>query len=171
MTPAERKTAIRRYAAGPSRLRAALRRVPQPALHWRPAPGEWSALEVVLHCADSESNAHRRLRYVLAEKDPLIVGYDQAEWARALAYARRPLAPALATVVAVRANTVPLLRALPEAAWSRSGRHTEMGTYTVEGWLGIYAEHVEVHARQIEANLAAWRKQRGGRKRKARSRR
>ena len=81
------------------------------------------------------------------------------------------LAPALATVVAVRANTVPLLRALPEAAWSRIGRHSEMGTYTVEGWLGIYAEHVEVHARQIEANLAAWRKQRGGRKRKPRSRR
>ena len=171
MTPAERTAAIRRYAAGPSRLRAALRRVPAPALHWRPAPGEWSAHEVVLHCADSESNAHMRLRYVLAEKDPLIVGYDQAEWARALAYARRPLAPALATVVAVRANTAPLLRALPESAWSRSGRHTEMGTYTVEGWLGVYAEHLEVHARQIEANLAAWRKQRGGRKRKARSRR
>ena len=171
MTPAERKTAIRRYAAGPSRLRAALRRVPRPALHWRPAPAEWSAHEVVLHCADSESNAHMRLRYVLAEKDPLIVGYDQAEWARALAYARRPLAPALATVVAVRANTVPLLRALPEAAWSRSARHTEMGPYTVEGWLGLYAEHLEVHARQIEANLAAWRKQRGGRKRKARRRR
>ena len=73
--------------------------------------------------------------------------------------------------MAVRANTVPLLRALPEAAWSRSGRHTEMRTYTVEGWLGLYAEHLEVHARQIEANLAAWRKQRGGRKRKARSRR
>jgi DinB superfamily len=172
VTPAERRTAIRRYGAGPARLRAALRRVPRPALHWRPAPGEWSAHEVVLHCADSESNAHMRLRYVLAEKDPLIVGYDQAEWARALDYARRPLAPALATVVAVRANTVPLLRALPEAAWSRSGRHSEMGAYTVEGWLGIYADHLEVHARQIEENLAAWRKQRRGRKRRqARSRR
>ena len=171
MTPAERRTAICRYGAGPARLRAALRRVPRPALHWRPAPGEWSAHEVVLHCADSESNAHMRLRYVLAEKDPLIVGYDQAEWARALDYARRPLAPALATVVAVRANTVPLLRALPESAWSRSGRHSEMGAYTVEGWLGLYADHLEVHARQIEENLAAWRKQQPGRKRQARSRR
>lgn len=171
MTPAERKTAIRRYAAGPARLRAALRRVPRAALHWRPAPGEWSAHEVVVHCADSESNAHMRLRYVLAEKDPLIVGYDQEEWARALEYARRPLAPALATVVAVRANTVPLLRTLPESAWSRSGRHSEMGAYTVEGWLGLYADHLEVHARQIEANLAAWRSRRGGRKRQARSRR
>ncbi|HKZ06566.1 MAG TPA: DinB family protein [Methylomirabilota bacterium] len=157
MTAAERKKAIARYAAGPARLRAALRRVPHAALHWRPAPGEWSAHEVVHHCADSEANAHLRLRYLLAEKDPLIVGYDQEEWARTLSYARRPLAPALATVVAVRANTVPLLRALSEAAWARSGRHTEGGTYTVEGWLGLYAEHLEIHARQIEANLAAWR--------------
>jgi len=171
VTPAERKAAIRRYASGPARLRAALRRVPKPALRWRPAPGEWSAHEVILHCADSESNAHMRLRYVLAEQDPLIVGYDQAEWARALDYARRPLAPALATVAAVRANTVPLLRALPATAWSRSGRHSELGAYTVEGWLGLYADHLEVHARQIEENLAAWRKQGGGRKRTARSRR
>ena len=109
-----------------------------------------------------------RLRYVLAEQDPLIVGYDQAEWARALDYARRPLAPALATVVAVRANTVPLLRALPESAWSRSGRHSEMGAYTVEGWLGLYADHLEIHARQIEANLAAWRTARGRRARERR---
>lgn len=165
MTPAERRKAIGRYAAGPARLSAALRRVPRAALHWRPGPGEWSAHEVVHHCADSESNAHLRLRYLLAEKDPLIVGYDQAEWARALEYARRPLAPALATVIAVRANTVPLLRALPDAAWGRSGRHTEIGTYTVEGWLGLYAGHLEIHAGQIEANLAGWRKARGARKR------
>jgi DinB superfamily len=164
VTAAERRKAIGRYAAGPARLRAALRRVPRAALHWRPAPGEWSAHEVIHHCADSESNAHLRLRYLLAETDPLIVGYDQAEWARALEYARRPLAPALATVIAVRANTVPLLRALPEAAWSRSGRHTEMGAYTVEGWLDLYAEHLEIHARQIEGNVAAWRKERRARK-------
>lgn len=168
MTAADRKRAIARYAAGPARLRAALRRVPPAALKWRPAPGEWSAHEVIHHCADSESNAHLRLRYLLAEKDPLIVGYDQEEWARALDYAGRPLAPALATVVAVRANTVPLLRALPETAWALSGRHTEMGPYTVEGWLGLYAEHLEIHTRQIEANVAAWRARRSG---KPRSRR
>jgi hypothetical protein len=135
--------------------------VPRAALHWRPAPGEWSAHEVVLHCADSESTAQVRLRYLLAERDPVIVGYNQEEWARALDYARRPLAPALATVVAVRANTVPLLRTLAEESWSRSGRHTEMGAYSVEGWLRLYAEHLEIHARQIEANLAGWRAQRG----------
>ncbi|MGH7313605.1 MAG: DinB family protein, partial [Candidatus Rokuibacteriota bacterium] len=86
----------------------------------------------------------------------LIVGYHQEAWARVLDYHARPVQTALATVEAVRANTVPLLCALPDAAWAKEGRHTESGRYTAEDWLRIYAEHLEIHARQIEQNLAAW---------------
>lgn len=156
MTPAEREECIRRYAEGPARLRAALARVPAEAMKWRPAPGEWSAHEVVLHCADSESNSYCRIRCLLAEPDPLIVGYDQDRWARDFDYHGLPLEPALATVEAVRANTLPLLLRLPEPAWQRTGRHTESGPYGVLDWLRIYADHLEGHARQIEQNLAAW---------------
>ena len=60
-------------------------------------------------------------------------------------------------VEAVRANTVALLRRLPEDAWQRVGRHTESGTYSADDWLRIYAEHLDIHARQIEDNVAAWR--------------
>jgi hypothetical protein len=67
-----------------------------------------------------------------------------------------PVEPARATVRAVRVHTVALVRRLPEAAWSREGRPTASGRYTAEDWLGIYAEHLEIHARQIEANVAAW---------------
>ena len=59
-------------------------------------------------------------------------------------------------VEAARGNTVPLLRRLTEADWRREGVHTESGHYTVEKWLQTYAEHLEVHSRQIERNLAAW---------------
>jgi len=57
----------------------------------------------------------------------------------------------------VRASTTALIRRLPEAVWTKAGRHTESGAYTAENWLQIYADHLEVHARQIEANVAAWR--------------
>ena len=156
MTPSNAAPLIRRYAEGPARLRAALSKVPADALQWRPAPGKWSVHEVILHCADSETNAHMRIRYLLAETDPLIVGYDQDRWAGALDYHSLPLEPALATIEAVRNNTIPLLRRLTEAAWRRTGRHTESGPYGVEQWLKIYADHLEVHARQIERNLGAW---------------
>ncbi len=45
---------------------------------------------------------------------------------------------------------------MPETAWTKVGRHTESGRYTAEDWLTIYADHLENHARQIEANVAAW---------------
>jgi hypothetical protein len=137
-------------------LRDALAKVPDAVLKWRPAPGEWSAHEVVCHCADSETNAYARIRFVVAEKEPVIQGYDQDVWARTFDYHAQPLEPALATVEAVRASTAALLRTLSEADWAKRGRHTESGAYAAEDWLTIYAEHLENHARQIEANLAAW---------------
>jgi hypothetical protein len=153
----ERAALVERYARGPERLKAAFAMVPEEARKWRPGPGRWSAHEVVCHCADSEANAALRIRYLLAEKDPLIVGYDQDEWARALDYHAHPIELALATVEAVRAHTTALLRRLPEEAWSREGRHTESGRYAACDWLTIYAEHLEKHSRQIERNLEAWR--------------
>lgn len=156
LSPKEREELIRRYEQGPAQLRAAWEQVPEAARQWRPEPGKWSAHEIVVHCADSETNASLRIRYLAAEKDPLIVGYDQEHWARVLDYHSHPADVALRTVEAVRGHTVPLLARLPESVWSRAGRHTESGSYTGEDWLKIYAVHVENHARQIARNLAAW---------------
>ena len=156
MTSSERDALIRRYAEGPARLKAALATVPAEALKWRPEPKEWSAHEIICHCADSETNAYARIRYVIAEQEPTIQGYDQDRWALAFDYHASPLEPALAVVEAVRANTVPLIRRLPAAAWSRSARHTESGAYGAEHWLTIYADHLEGHAAQIEGNVKKW---------------
>jgi DinB family protein len=162
LPPAERASLIQRYADGPRRLRSALATVPAEALQWRPKPGEWSAHEVVVHCADSETQAASRIRVVASEKDPVIQGYDEAQWARDFDYHAHPLDIALATVDAVRANTTALLQRLPEGAWSKVGRHTESGRYGALDWLSIYADHLESHARQIEANVAAWKASKRG---------
>lgn len=157
MTPAERDALIRRYAAGPDRLEAALATVPADARLWRPAPGKWSVHEIIVHCADSETNAHMRIRYLLGEAKPLVVGYDQDRWAIDMDYHAHPLEPALAVIRAVHANTLPLLARLTDAQWARTGQHSEHPTYGVEQWLSIYAEHLEVHERQIRRNVEAWK--------------
>jgi hypothetical protein len=157
LTPPERDERIRRYEHGPAKLKAALGRVPPQAMKWRPAEGKWSIHEVVCHCGDAETNAALRLRYLIAEEKPVIVGYDQERWARTLDYHAAPLEPALASVEAVRANTAALLRRLPESAWAAVGTHTESGRYTTDDWLNIYADHLEKHAGQIDRNLAAWK--------------
>lgn len=152
----EREALIERYAAGPQALRKALALVPEAARQWRTAKGEFSAHEVACHCADSELNAAARVRYLLTSEQPMIVGYDPGEWARVLRYHDHPLTVALATVEAVRKNTLPIIARLPEEAWARAGTHTESGRYTVDDWLGIYAAHLEEHIAQVEAVMAAW---------------
>ena len=157
LTRSERERLIQQYVDGPARLEGAWARVPAEARQWRPAPGEWSAHEVACHCADSETNGAARIRYLVAQKDPVIVGYDQDEWARVFNYHALPLEPALRTIEAVRAGTTLLLRTLPEDAWRKEGRHSDSGKYTAQDWLRIYSDHLEKHARQIERNLGAWK--------------
>ncbi len=157
LSPEEREYRIHQYADGPRKLRAVLTGVPEEARRWRPAPGEFSVHEVVCHCADSETNGAARIRYVVAEEDPVILGYDPDTWASAFDYHSHPLEAALATVDAVRANTAPLLRRLPDEAWEKAGTHTESGRYTGADWLRIYSEHLEEHIAQITRIAAAWR--------------
>ena len=158
MSPAERQELFQRYDAGPSLLRAALARVPQAALQWRPAPNKWSAHEVAVHCADSETISSTRIRFLVGEGEPLIAGYDQDRWAHDMNYHALPLELSLAQIDAVRAWTSAFIRRLPDSAWLRSGRHTEYAEpYTAEQWLRIYAEHLEIHARQVARNVDAWK--------------
>lgn len=157
LSRSERDSLIDRYARGPALFKATLAKVPKEAFQWRPGPGKWSAHEVVVHCADSETNAHARIRYLIAEeRPPVIQGYDQARWAQVLDYHALPWEPALATVEAVRANTTALLQRMNDEQWARVGSHTEAGTYGALDWLKTYAEHLEVHSRQLERNIAAW---------------
>jgi hypothetical protein len=153
----ERSALMERYEQGPKRIREALARVPPEAVQWRPAAGKWSAHEVVCHCADSETVASTRIRYLVGEDGPTIHGYDENRWAVRMDYHELPLDLALGQVEQVRAWTTDFIRRLPDSAWSRGGTHTESGAYSAERWLELYAEHLEVHARQIERNLAAWK--------------
>jgi hypothetical protein len=159
MTPEERVRLIEQYARGPEALRVALTDAPDEMHHWRPAPDEWSIHEIICHCADSEMSAAFRIRMLVAEPEPRIIGYDQEEWARALDYPHRDLVDALTVIDAVRMWTAPLLTRIPEEIWAKAGHHTESGPYTANDWLSIYAVHLHDHADQIRANIDAWKAQ------------
>ena len=153
---ATRKAFLRRYAEGPGLLRQAWEAVPMEARVWRPGMGKWSAHEVVVHCADSETYAAFRIRLLLADPEPLIVGYDENEWARRFDYHASDPELALALVASLRAHTDAMLASLPEESWGRMGRHTHSGPYGTDDWLRSYGEHLDIHAAQIRRNLAAW---------------
>jgi hypothetical protein len=156
MDDTERARLIAMYREGPARLRAAWDQVPAAARHFRPAPGAWSAHEIIVHCADSETYAATRIRLLVAEPEPLIVGYDQEAWARLFDYETASVESSFAVIDAIRAHTATFIERLDDAGWARTGSHTETGTYRATDWLESYGNHLHDHARQIQANLDAW---------------
>jgi hypothetical protein len=91
-----------------------------------------------------------RLRLLLAEDNPTIVGYDQDAFARELYY-DRPIEDSLAAFRAARATTGAILDRLSDEQFERTGTHTEVGEYGVLRWLQIYAAHAHGHAEQIRS--------------------
>jgi hypothetical protein len=156
MDSGSRQALVEKYREGYRVVSDALRGISDRELDARPAPGRWSAREIVHHLADSEMTSAIRLRRLLAEDRPMIQGYDQEEFARRLHY-NRPIQASLDAFRAARQTTAEILDRLTETDWTREGTHSDSGRYTVERWLEIYAEHAHNHADQIRRARAAAR--------------
>jgi hypothetical protein len=152
-----RQKLIDRYKDGYRAVSDALVGATEKDLDARPAPGKWSAREIVHHLADSEMTSAVRLRLLVASDRPQIAGYDQEEFARRLYY-DRPIEASLDAFKSARRTTGEILDRMTEAEWAREGTHTEHGRYTVEQWLEIYAGHAHNHAQQIRVARASARK-------------
>lgn len=152
-----RHSLIERYRDGYRAVAEAVQGITETELDTRPAPGKWSAREIVHHLADSEMTSAIRLRLLLAVDRPTIHGYDQDEFARRLYY-DRPYQASLEAFKAAREVTAPILDRMTDAEWAREGTHTESGRYTAERWLEIYASHAHNHADQIRRARDAARK-------------
>jgi hypothetical protein len=144
---ARRRALLDRYATGFAEVADALDGADDESLD-RHGPAGWSARMVVHHLADSESMAYIRLRRLIAEDEPLLPDYDEAEWSRRLHY-DRPIETSLEVLQAVRGSSEQLLRTLTPAEWARSGTHSDAGPYSVDRWLDIYTRHSPDHADQI----------------------
>ena len=119
------------------------------------APGKWSALEVILHLADTEVVYAWRTRQILAQDRPPIQGYDQDAWARTLGYAAADLSVALNQLRGVRAANMRLWRSLTPAQLARVGIHSERGEESMDRVIRMMGGHDLVHRRQIDRVLAA----------------
>ena len=149
-----RQQLVDKYKEGYRVVAEALHGARDAELDARPAPGKWSAREIVHHLADSEMTSAVRLRLLIAEDRPAIKGYDQDTFARKLHY-DRPIAASLEAFRGARLTTGELLDRMTDADWAREGTHTEHGSYTAEDWLRIYSDHAHNHAGQIRRARAS----------------
>ena len=113
------------------------------------ASGKWSVLQVLDHLTDAEAVTGTRLRYVVAEDGPTIIGYDQDLWAARLRYGFSDLATLLSELSALRGRTLRLLGDLSPTELERIGNHSERGPETVRHMMNLMAAHDLVHLRQI----------------------
>ena len=148
MDSKERERLIALYRDGYRAVVDALHGASDEELAARPAPGKWSAREIVHHLADSEMTAAIRLRLLLVMDRPTIHGYDQDAFAATLHY-DRPHEASLEAFRYARECTAQILDRLSEEEWLREGTHTEVGAFSVTRWLEIYGTHAHSHARQI----------------------
>ena len=154
----ERNEKIELYGRGVDLLKAALAEVPQEALKFKPEPKEWSVYEIVIHIADSETNAALRARKLIVEPGGTLMGYDQALWADTLNYHDHNLEDALEATRIARKTTYELLKRQPEEVFAHSIIHPEYeGPYTFEKWIDIYSGHIPGHIEQIKNNMKLWR--------------
>src|ERR1700693_1634827 len=90
-----------------------------PDLATRPAEGEWSVLELLGHMADAELVMSTRYRWVLAEHEPAVAGYDQDAWVAAFHVSGDDPGALLELFAALRRANLDLWLATPEGAGQR----------------------------------------------------
>jgi hypothetical protein len=159
MNKQERNEKIELYGRGFDLLTAALAEVPQEAMKFKPAPTEWSVHEIIIHIADSESNAALRARKLIVEPGGAIMAYDQDKWADSLNYHEHNLEDALEVTRLVRKTTYELLKKQPDEVFTHSIVHPEYDEpYTFDMWVDNYSAHIPGHVEQIKNNVLLWKK-------------
>jgi hypothetical protein len=137
------------YMAGPRVLRHAVDGMTREQVLARPVPGMWSTLEVVCHLADFDPILADRMKRIIAEDRPALLGADEKLFAAALAYHHRDLDEELAIIAHTRSQMARILRTLGPEVLTRVGVHNERGELTLERMLTTATNHIPHHVRFI----------------------
>lgn len=158
MNAAERNEKIELYGNGFNMLVAVLKDIPREMWQFKPEPNEWSIHEVIIHLADSETNAALRARMLIVEPGGTLMGYDQDAWANTLNYHEQDLQDALEILHFARKTTYELLKKQPDEVFEHIVIHPEYKEpYTFDNWLDIYSAHIPGHIEQIMNNYKIWK--------------
>jgi hypothetical protein len=128
-----------------------------PHLRARPAPREWSPLLCIAHIADAEVVMSGRYRWVLAQDEPDLVGYDQDQWVDRLHTDEDDPDLVLARFEVLRAANIELWRRASPADRARVGIHRERGPESFDLMFRMLAGHDRIHVDQARRALDAAR--------------
>ena len=146
-----RHAVLERLAGAPALLQKAIKAFSPEALRRAPQPAKWSALEIACHLRDIDRLYAERVSKAAFSERPSFWMMDNARVSERLKYGEADPAAVLKEHRRRREGLVSLLRALPHAAWQRTGLHPKRGELTIEQLADVIAAHDDNHLSQIEA--------------------
>jgi hypothetical protein len=128
---------------------------PVSVLRARPFPGKWSPNEIIGHLGDSEWVYGYRLRLIVCEENPVILGTKQEAWVEHLRYNEQEPEQLVEAFRVLRELNLAEWRRRPAADLRRTGQHNERGAESLEVMLRMLAGHDLSHLGQINRYLEA----------------
>ncbi len=139
-------------AATPGALTELAKKIGAERMLVNPAPGKWSARDILCHLADCEIGFGFRLRQALAEPNHVVQPFDQEKWSRP--YAALDADAALAAFGAVRNWNIALITSLKPQDFALRVTHPERGEMTVQTIVETMGGHDLNHLQQLEKMAA-----------------
>lgn len=118
-----------------------------------PSSGQWSPAYIVHHMADAEAFFTTRFMSILSDEMPDVVPFNEAVFPDTLHYALRSAHASLALIEGARMASAEILNSIEPAEWSRKGRHTALGEYSLHDAVAKATSHIQDHLAQIEETL------------------
>lgn len=136
---------IEQYAGGGAKLSLAIRGLTEEDLHAVPVPDKWSTHQVVIHLGDAEAALADRIKRVIATDNPPLLAWDENQFAANLHYREQDALDAVKMIDLTRRQVARVLRKLPDAAFDRSGAHSEAGRLTLQDLVAKAVSHLDHH--------------------------
>ena len=125
------------------------------AIRHRPAPGEWSALEVMGHMIDKMQHWSNRVERILLEEQPALPLYDQDAEVREHAYQNANPEALYDQLQQACEHFAAQVASLPSPALQRKGIHAEYGPMTLRQCIEAPLASVPEHLAQLRAAQTA----------------
>lgn len=141
--------------AVPEQFQNAMRYANENTIRYRPAEGEWSAVEVIGHMYDKMEAWTQRVQRIASEDAPLLPGYDQDVYVRERGYQQANVAALFGQMAQACEDFARIVEQLPDSALQRSGVHSETGPITLAQCIEAPLNSVALHLEQFKTALTA----------------
>ena len=124
-------------------------------LRTRPFEGKWTPNEVIGHLTDGEWTYGYRMRLILSEDEPAIIGTDQDRWVTAQRFNEREAAELVEMFRSLRGLNLAAWKNVTPGEMTRKGHHNQRGEESLAQMFRMLAGHDLAHIDQINRYLEA----------------